>query len=294
MGPPSGSVPATSKPSRGESDSSAIPSHCFLRISIAGGPPQTVVIELHKDTVPTTCRNFVSLCNADTSTTRKRPLPAFRGTEFHRIVPGFMVQGGDFEKFDGSGGYSSFSSKTFADENFRTLHSGPGVVSMANRGPNTNGSQFFITLQATPHLNGKHVAFGQVVEGMEVVQEMARVELDGARPIAMQRIVVVDCGAGRGTLQEDTDSDSSERHVKKKKKRKSSTRRKRDRHRDDSSSSSKDERRERKKKKKDKRSPRRHDSDSDLSSVEDRHQRHKSKHRRSKGEQSKRDRSQSR
>ena len=218
-------------------DSTPIPSHCFLRISVAGGPAQNVVVELYKEKLPVTCRNFATLCMAPETTTKKQPLPTYRGTEFHRIVPKFMVQGGDFEKFDGTGGYSSFGG-TFKDEGLSVIpHNRPGVVSMANRGKHTNGSQFFITLEATPHLDGKHVAFGQVVEGMNVIQSMANVELEGTRPVPMQRIVIVDCGEGRGPVKE-MDSDSSEvsskrKRKKKEKKRKkhSSKRRKRERRR---------------------------------------------------------------
>ena len=215
-----------------------IPSHCYLSISIAGGEPQTVVIELFSDKLPITCRNFANLCCAKGATSKKRPLATYRNTEFHRIVPNFMVQGGDFEKFDGTGGYSSFGG-TFSDEGLGVIsHDQAGVVSMANRGKDTNGSQFFITLEATPHLNGKHVAFGKVVEGMNVIQHMTSVELEGSKPTLMQRIVIVDCGKGRGPVEkmsEGTDSDASasrRRKKKDKKKRKHhSKRRKRDRKR---------------------------------------------------------------
>mmetsp|Transcript_26741 Transcript_26741/g.61548 ORF Transcript_26741/g.61548 Transcript_26741/m.61548 type:complete len:338 (-) Transcript_26741:18-1031(-) len=190
--------------------------HCYLRISVAGSAPRNVVIQLDVNHCPTTCGNFAALCASPHSVTRPsiaprisrlttstssdtRPHPTYRGTEFHRILPGFMVQGGDFEHFDGSGGYSA-DGTTFPDENFRRPHDRAGIVSMANRGRDTNGSQFFITLGRASHLDGKHVAFGEVVEGMEIVRRMADVETEGegGRPCAMQRIVVVDCGLGRG------------------------------------------------------------------------------------------------
>lgn len=276
-----------------------IPSHCYLSISIAGGPPENVVIQLEKEKLPITCRNFARLCAAPGVTSKRQPLPTYRGTDFHRIVSKFMVQGGDFEKFDGTGGYSIYKNNgTFKDEGLRVIpHAAPGVVSMANRGKDTNGSQFFVTLEASPHLNDKHVAFGQVVEGMNVIHQMATVELEGTRPVAMQRIVIRDCGHGRGPARKDqsssgNDLDSSTRKQKKKDKKKRkkhhSKRRKRDRRRDysdddddsSSSSSTDDSRRRRKKKssKKHKRRKRRHSSDSDDESSTDERRRSKSKH----------------
>ncbi|KAL7524904.1 hypothetical protein ACHAXR_000767, partial [Thalassiosira sp. AJA248-18] len=182
---------------------------CHFRISIAGSPPKTVVFQLHTDKCPKTCDNFIALCQS--SVTAKRPSskmlpsthnvnavqPTYRGTEFHRILPGFMIQGGDFTNFDGSGGYAA-RQPTFPDENFGTSHDREGILSMANRGKNTNGSQFFITLGKTLHLDGKHVAFGHVVRGMEVVHEISKVETEGnnGRPVMLQRVVIVDCGSG--------------------------------------------------------------------------------------------------
>lgn len=274
---------------RGTATADAIPSHCFLRVSIAGGPPQNIVIKLYKEKLPITCRNFCRLCSAGPGTTsKKQPLPTYRGTEFHRIVPRFMVQGGDFEKFDGTGGYSSINNDgTFKDEGLGVIpHDRAGVVSMANRGKDTNGSQFFITLEATPHLNNKHVAFGQVVEGMNVVSEMATVEREGTRPVPMQRIVIVDCGQGRGPIEEN-DSSSSDSSKRKRKKRKDKKRKKhrskKRKHRsndDDESSmscSSDDSRRRRKKRKSKKHKKRRrhYSSDKDDSSVRE----HRRKHR---------------
>ena len=192
---------------------------CFLQVSIAGGPPQRIVIQLFRETCPKTCQNFAALCSAPGRTTPTRPVATYRGSIFHRIVPGFMVQGGDFENFSGAGGYAVASStKTFADESFAIAHDKAGMVSMANKGKDTNGSQFFITLQKTPHLNQKHVVFGQVLEGMDTVLRMATdVELEGTKPTAMQKIIIMDCGMGDGiddthdkggTTKNDTSSDS--------------------------------------------------------------------------------------
>ena len=180
------------------------PTHCYLRVSVAGSDPSTVVVRLDVDRCPKTCHNFASLCCAPGNAVRPgrrgllSPLTAtYRGTEFHRVVPGFMVQGGDYEKFDGSGGRSVYGG-TFPDENLEGKHDAGGVLSMANRGKDTNGSQFFITLGCALHLDGKHVTFGRVVAGMENIRSMSRVETDGDRPVSMQRILVLDCGSGTG------------------------------------------------------------------------------------------------
>jgi len=247
-------------------DSTAIPSHCYLRVSVAGGPPQNVVIQFYKEQLPITCHNFAALCAAHGTTSKKRPIPTYRGTEFHRVVKKFMVQGGDFENFDGTGGYSSYGG-TFQDEGLGVIsHNHAGIVSMANRGKHTNGSQFFITLESCPHLDTKHVSFGQVVEGMNVIHEMANVELEGTRPVPMQRIVIVECGEGRGPVEEKDSNSSDVSNARKRKKRKEkkrkkhrSKRRKRERHSDDDSSlsSSDDSRCRRKQRRKSKKHKRR-------------------------------------
>ena len=245
-------------------------SHCFLSVSIAGQPERTVVIQLFPETCPRTCENFVQLCSSSMKTSKSNPHPSYRGTEFHRIVDNFMVQGGDFEKFDGSGGYSPLTGSAFLDESFAILHDRPGRVSMANRGPNTNASQFFITLSVatSSHLDGKHVCFGQVVKGMDVVHAMTGVEREGSRPAAMQRITVVDCGVGKGKPSEmnGSDMDDSEERTKAEK----AVKKKRSRQQHDDSSQEL--------KKKDKRR-RRKDDDSDDSSNQrkKKHRRHRRK-----------------
>lgn len=254
------------------------PSHCFLRLSVAGQSSRTIAIELFTKTCPKTCDNFVRLCSSAVSTSRSKPQPSYRGTEIHRIVDNFMVQGGDFEKFDGSGGYSPLAAgKTFPDESFEIPHDRPGRVSMANRGPNTNGSQFFITLASTPHLDKKHVCFGQVIAGMDVVHDMPKVEREGTRPVAMQKIVVTDCGVGKGEIDDSSDRSSVDRKGsrkdKRKKKSKKSKKKKRKKHRRrDNDSSSDDSSYERRRKKKRKKSRRRDaSSSSDDSSGEERY-----------------------
>ncbi|DBB07212.1 TPA: Photosynthetic NDH subunit of lumenal location 5, chloroplastic [Trebouxia sp. C0004] len=115
----------------------------------------------------------------------------YQGTSFHRVIKNFVLQGGDFERGNGTGGKSIYG-KMFADENFKIAHF-PGALSMANAGPNTNGSQFFITVADTPWLNGKHVVFGQVVEGFDLCQQLQNAEVgQGSRP--RQPITVASCG----------------------------------------------------------------------------------------------------
>ena len=187
-----------------------------------------------------------------------------------------MVQGGDFSNFDGKGGFAAKTTNdgkpTFPDECFDISHDREGILSMANRGKNTNGSQFFITLGKALHLDGKHVAFGSVVRNMECVKQIAQVETDSnGKPVAMQRVVIIDCGIGTGDDDSDSDSSSSscsssDESVKKKRRRdgkyESSSSRKRkkkrshSRHRRRRDDDSDDSRREHKKKSKEKTSHR--------------------------------------
>ena len=147
-------------------------------------PLGRVVFELKEDVVPRTATNFAELS--------QRPEgEGFVGSRFHRIIPSFMCQGGDFTRGDGRGGKSIYGSK-FPDENFVLRHTGPGILSMANAGPNTNGSQFFVCTVRTDFLDGKHVVFGQVVEGWSVIKAC---EACGSRSGATSHEVVVGaCG----------------------------------------------------------------------------------------------------
>lgn len=132
---------------------------------------------------------YRALCTGEKSTPSKKL--TYKGSNFHRVIPEFMLQGGDFTKGNGTGGESIYGSK-FADENFVKKHTKPGLLSMANAGPNTNGSQFFVTTVPCPWLDGKHCVFGEVVSGLDVVRN---IEAVGSRTGATSQVVsIVECG----------------------------------------------------------------------------------------------------
>ncbi|XP_055549480.1 peptidyl-prolyl cis-trans isomerase G [Wyeomyia smithii] len=208
---------------------------CFFDITLGGLPAGRVVFELHPEIAPKTCENFRALCTGEKGIGEKTGKPLhYKGIIFHRVVKDFMVQSGDFSNSNGTGGESIYGG-TFDDEAFILKHDKPFLLSMANRGKNTNGSQFFITTQPAPHLDNVHVVFGHVVSGHDLVRQLEQLPVDrNSRPL--QDAVVTNCGELIRQVKE-----------KKKKKSKPSTT-------DESEVEGSKKRKKEKKKKKDKKS----------------------------------------
>jgi len=173
-------------------DSAPKRSRVFFDIAIGGAPAGKVVFTLYDDIVPKTAANFRALCTGEKGTGQSGSPLHYKNSTFHRVIKGFMIQGGDFTAHDGTGGESIYGEK-FADENFELKHEKPFLLSMANAGPGTNGSQFFVTTVPTPHLDGKHVVFGEVVAGKSVVRRVEGTSV-GANDRPDKECVVVDCG----------------------------------------------------------------------------------------------------
>ena len=166
----------------------------FFDISIGGENTGRIEFELYADTVPKTAENFRALCTGENGTGKSGKPLHYKGSIFHRVIPQFMLQGGDITHKNGFGGESIYGAK-FEDESFEGKagrHTGPGCLSMANAGPNTNGSQFFICTANTPWLDGAHVVFGKVISGLDIVHE---VEKHGSQSGETKtRIEIADCG----------------------------------------------------------------------------------------------------
>ena len=157
----------------------------FFKISIGGEDAGKIEMDLRDDVVPKTADNFRCLCTGEKG-------DGFKDSKFHRVIPQFMCQGGDFTRGNGTGGKSIYGEK-FADENFQLKHTGKGILYMANAGPNTNGSQFFLCTTASTHLDGKHVVFGKVTdETYGVVEAIEKV--GSSSGTCSKEVKITDCG----------------------------------------------------------------------------------------------------
>merc|ERR1712010_48302 len=164
---------------------------CFFDMTADGTPLGRIEMTLRADVVPKTAENFRALCTGEKGTGKSGKPLHFKGSSFHRVITQFMCQGGDFTRGNGTGGESIYGEK-FADENFQLKHTGPGILSMANAGPGTNGSQFFLCTVKTDWLDGKHVVFGSVTGGMDVVKAIEAVGSSSGK--TAKKVQIADSG----------------------------------------------------------------------------------------------------
>ena len=163
----------------------------YFDIEIDGEAAGRITFGMFGNTVPKTVKNFATLADGSAGVGNSGKPLHFKGSAFHRIIPGFMAQGGDFTAGNGTGGESIYGNK-FADENFTLKHTKPYLLSMANAGPNTNGSQFFITFKETPWLDGRHTVFGEVIDGADVVNALEKI--GSGSGTTSKKAVIADCG----------------------------------------------------------------------------------------------------
>ena len=168
-----------------------IHSTVYFDITIGGQAAGRITMSL-SDQTPITSENFRALCTGEKGTGKSGKPLHFQGSAFHRVIPGFMAQGGDFTRGNGTGGESIYGGE-FKDENFKIKHTGRGILSMANAGPGTNGSQFFLCFVPTPHLDGAHVVFGQVTDGEKVLDAIEAVQT-GRNDVPTKAIVIAESG----------------------------------------------------------------------------------------------------
>ncbi|KAB8071660.1 cyclophilin-like domain-containing protein [Aspergillus leporis] len=174
----------------------------FFDIQIGKEKTGRIALELFNDVVPKTAENFRALCTGEKGVGNQGKPLHFKGSIFHRVIKQFMIQGGDFTAFNGTGGESIYGEK-FPDENFDVKHDRPFLLSMANSGPGTNGSQFFITTVPTPHLDDKHVVFGEVINGKSVVRKIENLNTQADKPV--HDVTIVECGELTGQAYDDAD-----------------------------------------------------------------------------------------
>ncbi|KAI1756337.1 cyclophilin-like domain-containing protein [Xylaria castorea] len=179
-------------------------SRVFFDISIGKKAAGRVTFELYDDVVPKTAENFRCLCTGEKGLGKSGKPLSYKGSGFHRVIKQFMIQGGDFTEGNGTGGESIYGAK-FEDENFDLKHEKPFLLSMANAGPGTNGSQFFVTTVATPHLDGKHVVYGEVKTGKSIIRQIENLKTQGSdKPV--HDAVITDCGELAGPAAEEAKS----------------------------------------------------------------------------------------